>query len=158
MIAPAASDFGQNLVGFGPLRSDRRIDLSQVFDIPGRPPAQRAKRLDGRLAASLIGLPQQVTGPVDENVYHSLAVRDLLRGESTRLPSGEEVAALLGAEPPVEGGWPHGTPLWFYILKESEQFGGGTRLGPVGGRIVAEVLLGLLRADPASYLSLQPDW
>jgi hypothetical protein len=28
----------------------------------------------------------------------------------------------------------------------------------VGGRIVAEVLLGLLDADPTSYRSLQPDW
>jgi hypothetical protein len=36
--------------------------------------------------------------------------------------------------------------------------GGGDRLGPVGGRIVTEVLIGLLRADPASYLSLEPDW
>jgi hypothetical protein len=28
----------------------------------------------------------------------------------------------------------------------------------VGGRIVAEVVIGLLRADPASYLSAEPDW
>lgn len=34
----------------------------------------------------------------------------------------------------------------------------GLALGPVGGRIVAEVLIGLLRADPASYLALEPDW
>jgi hypothetical protein len=54
--------------------------------------------------------------------------------------------------------WPHGTPLWFYILKESEHRGAGTRLGSVGGQIVAEILIGLLRADPASYLSLGPDW
>ena len=29
-------------------------------------------------------------------------------------------------------------------------------LGPVGGRIVAETLIGLLRADPASYLNVDP--
>ena len=29
-------------------------------------------------------------------------------------------------------------------------------LGPVGGRIVAETLIGLLRADPTSYLSVYP--
>jgi hypothetical protein len=120
--------------------------------------AQRAKRLDGTLAASLIGLPQQVTGPADD-AYRSLAVRDLLRGESTRLPSGEDVARLLGVEA-MTGvqEWPDGTPLWFYILKEAEHFTGGDALGPVGGRIVAEVLIGLLRADPQSYLSLDPDW
>lgn len=152
-----------DLVGFGPLEPDQRIDLAQVFDVPGRPAAQRAKRLDGRLAASLIGLPQAITGAVDTSAYRSLAVRDLLRGETTKLPSGEAVARLLRVEPldPDQLGqdWPHGTPLWFYILKEAEHLGdNGDRLGPVGGRIVAEVLLGLLRADPASYLSLEPDW
>jgi hypothetical protein len=151
-----------DLVGFGPQPAGRRLDLAQVFDLPGRAPAQRAKRLDGRLATSLIGLPEQVTGSVDAAAYRSLAVRDLLRGESTELPSGETVAQLMGVSPltadELEQTWPHGTPLWFYILKEAEYRGGGDRLGPVGGRIVAEVLIGLLRADPASYLSLEPDW
>jgi hypothetical protein len=151
-----------DLIGFGPLPADRRLDLAQIFDLPGHPPAQRAKRLDGRLAASLIGLPEQVTGAVGTSAYHSLAVRDLLRGETTGLPSGEAVARLVGVTPltagELEHSWPHGTPLWFYILKEAEHRGGGDRLGPVGGRIVAEVLIGLLRADPASYLSLELDW
>ncbi len=151
-----------DLVGFGPLAADRRLDLAQVFDVPGRPPAQRAKRLDGRLAASLIGLPEQVTGVVETAAYRSLAVRDLLRGDTTGLPSGEAVARLVGVAPltadELTQTWPDGTPLWFYVLKEAEHRGGGDRLGPVGGRIVAEVLIGLLRADPASYLSLAPDW
>ena len=34
----------------------------------------------------------------------------------------------------------------------------GERLGPVGGRIVAEVLVGLLQKDLNSYLYLQPSW
>ncbi|TQS41900.1 peroxidase family protein [Cryptosporangium phraense] len=146
-----------DLVGFGsPLR---RLDLAQIFDVPGRPAAQRAKRLDGRLAASLIGLPEQVTGAVDDAAYRSLAVRDLLRGESTQLPSGEDVATLLGQAPlDADRDWPHGTPLWYYVLKEAEYRAGGDRLGPVGGRIVAEVLIGLLRADRQSYLSADPEW
>ena len=32
----------------------------------------------------------------------------------------------------------------------------GLSLGPVGGRIVTETLIGLLRADPNSYLSADP--
>ena len=143
-----------DLVGFGPLPADRRLDLSQIFDVPGRRPAQRAKRLDGRLASSLIGLPEQVTGAVDSDAYRSLAVRDLLRGRTTGLPSGEAVARLLGVAPltadELEHAWPDGSPLWFYILKEAAHRGRGDRLGPVGGRIVAEVLIGLLRADPTS--------
>ena len=31
-------------------------------------------------------------------------------------------------------------------------------VGTVGGQIVGEVLLGLLQADPASYLSVEPRW
>lgn len=42
------------------------------------------------------------------------------------------------------------TPLWFYILKESEVTDGDT-LGPLGSRIVAETLVGLVVEDDQSY-------
>ena len=45
------------------------------------------------------------------------------------------------------------TPLWYYVLKESEVREAGARLGEVGSRIVAEVFMGLLRADRTSYLN-----
>ena len=48
------------------------------------------------------------------------------------------------------------TPLWYYILAEAKIAVDGLNLGPVGGRIVAETLIGLLRADPTSYLSVYP--
>lgn len=151
-----------DLVGFRPLPADLHVDLAQLFDMPGRPPAQRAKHLDGRLPASLIDLPEQLTGAVDVSAHSSLAVRDLLRGRNTDLPSGEAIARLFNEVPlttaELDHAWPHGTPLWFYILKEAQHRGGGDRLGPVGGRIVAEVLIGLLRADPASYLARDPAW
>jgi hypothetical protein len=35
---------------------------------------------------------------------------------------------------------------------------GGERLGPVGGRIVAEVIIGLLEQDPTSVRSANPEW
>ncbi len=50
------------------------------------------------------------------------------------------------------------TPLWFYILKEAEVMEEGLRLGPVGGRIVGEVFVGLLKADRSSYLAANPQW
>jgi hypothetical protein len=34
------------------------------------------------------------------------------------------------------------TPLWYYILKEAELLGNGERLGPLGSRLVAEVICG----------------
>ena len=64
-------------------------------------------------------------------------------------------------------------PLWTYVLAEAmnnrEQpdpaipvtpgsHVSTPQLGPVGGRIVAEVFLGLLFADPGSYLSSNPGW
>ena len=35
---------------------------------------------------------------------------------------------------------------------------GGLRLGPVGGRIVGEVLIGLLQLNRNSYLRANPGW
>jgi hypothetical protein len=45
------------------------------------------------------------------------------------------------------------------VRSEDQHLGkGGQHLGPVGGRIVAEVLVGLLHADPSSYLHDWPAW
>ena len=94
------------------------------------------------------------------------------------LPSGQDVAKALGFEPlesqneiaPDNGrdtgtlrnhGLDKDTPLWYYILKEAELKGkpeGGARLGPVGSRMVGDVIGGALRADPNSYLSIYPNW
>jgi len=50
------------------------------------------------------------------------------------------------------------TPLWFYILREAQVIAAGEHLGPVGGRIVAEVIIGLITGDGKSYLRQDPDW
>src|SRR5204862_3740438 len=55
-------------------------------------------------------------------------------------------------------GLEHSTPLWYYTLKEAELIEDGLHLGPVAGRIVAEVIIGLLHADPNSYLAYDPRW
>ena len=44
------------------------------------------------------------------------------------------------------------------MLKEAELQAGGRRLEAVGGRIVAEVIIGMLQTDPGSYLVQQPAW
>lgn len=77
------------------------------------------------------------------------------------LPSGQDVAKALEVDrilTGVELEAPEPTPLWFYILKESELIAQGKHLGPVGGRIVGEVLLGLVELDPRSWFSLEPAW
>jgi hypothetical protein len=55
-------------------------------------------------------------------------------------------------------GWRGGTPLWYYILREADACEGGHRLGPVGGRIVADVLVGLIDADATSFRRSNQDW
>ena len=55
-------------------------------------------------------------------------------------------------------GWDGEAPLWFYILKEAEIVGRGREMGPVGGRIVAEVLVALMQRDANSYLLLNALW
>jgi hypothetical protein len=152
-----------DLVGFQPVPPGRVVDWSKLFDLQDRPRAQRAKKIDGRLPRSLIDLPIAITGEVEEDL-HSLAVRDLERGSGVGLPSGEAIARELEVPPlnalelalPVD--WTGETPLWYYLLKEAEARASGDRLGPVGGRIVGDVLVGIVERDPESYLTVDPDW
>jgi hypothetical protein len=154
-----------DLVGFRAVPASRVVDWAGFFDLPGRPPAQRAKKLDGRLCSSIMHLPQVLTGDVEVEAFHSLGARDLQRGHAVGLPSGEAIARHIGATPLTREqtalgamGWDQETPLWFYVLKESEVQRNGDRLGEVGGRIVGEVLVGLLDHDPGSFRASWPDW
>jgi len=152
-----------DLAGFGPLAPEHVIDWTLLFDVPGHPPAQRAKPIDGQLPTSLIRLPESITGTVEVSAYRSLAARDLQRGMGTGLPSGEAVARAVGArqltrEELALGDWQDETPLWLYIVREAAVRGGGDHLGEVGGRIIAEVIVGIIRRDPESYLTNDPSW
>lgn len=97
-----------------------------------------------------------------------LPQRNLLRQLTWGLPSGQAVARAMGVAPlgrsnlsEIAGVWaPFGssTPLWYYILAEAKATTNGITLGPVGGRIVTETLIGLMRADPNSYLAAKPSF
>jgi hypothetical protein len=154
-----------DLMGFGAVAPEHTVDWALQIDLEGHAPAQRAKRIDARLPAPLIALPTQISGSAPGTDYASLANRDLERGHLVGLPSGEAVAQRLGVPALsaaqvglAERGWVGETPLWFYILKEAEVLHGGDQLGSVGGRIVGEVLVGIIDGDPESFRSLDPDW
>src|SRR5262249_15588559 len=109
-----------DLVGFRPVTPERRVEWPRLFDTPGRPPAARAKKMDGKLVAALIALPVTLTGACEVEELHSLAVRDLERGRNVGLPSGEAVARHLGETPlgadevgARDAGWRGETPLWY---------------------------------------------
>jgi Animal haem peroxidase len=154
-----------DLMGLRPVPASRRVDWSRLFRFWGEPAPQSSKKIDGRLAHSLIELPSEITGDTEADAYNSLAVRDLQRGQAYGLPSGETLARHVGIEPlssdqtGLRGlGWEGETPLWYYVLKESEVRAGGDQLGPLGGRIVGEVLLGIIDRDPESWRVVEPSW
>jgi Animal haem peroxidase len=154
-----------DLLGFRPIAAEHLIEWPRLFDAPGAPPAARAKRIDGRLVGALITLPVALTGASEVEEFHSLAVRDLTRGQGVGLPSGEAVAGRMGERPlsaaevgASSAGWSSETPLWYYILREADVRQSGDRLGPVGSRIVGEVLIGLLDLDPMSVRHAPQSW
>jgi hypothetical protein len=154
-----------DLLGFRAVPRDFTVDWKLFFDAPGATPAQRSKKMDGKLVRALIELPVAITGECEIEDYHSLAVRDLQRGQGVGLPSGEAVARHIGIIPLTSeqigiasADWRGETPLWYYILREADACSGGNRLGPVGGLIVTEVLVGLIDADATSFRQNQKAW
>ena len=157
-----------DLRGFRELPAGHVIQWARFFHFDGsKLQTQPSRKIDSKLSFGVSILPEAVAKQI-----HALAERDLKRGKALGLPSGQAIARAIGLPDDLIL-HPHDmkplpehlvkvfgrrTPLFFYVLKEAEVFSSGRRLGPVGGRIVAEVLIGLLRADPCSYLSMQPTW
>jgi hypothetical protein len=156
----------------GGFRSARRfIGWQTFFDFGGAYTAQVKpnKVIDTILSTPLFALPTSAIAhiPGDPGPI-ALPQRTLLRHLTWSLPSGQAIAMRMGAAvlhrsdlsdlAPFGLGLDASTPLWLYVLREAQLVNGGQFLGPVGGRIVAEVMLGLLRADPNSYLNAHPGW
>jgi hypothetical protein len=111
--------------------------------------------------------------PNGQNVADAMGLKPLpeekiLIGKGVDSPAPSEKPVPIKTINPIFEG---NCPLWTYILAEAMQNKEDVkipveedvtittpRLGPVGGRIVAEVFLGLMFADKHSLLSLAPDW
>jgi hypothetical protein len=146
----------------GGQRAPRRfVDWHTFFNL-GDGSSRPNKMIDTKLSSPLFQLLGHGADP------SSLAQRNLLRSLIFRLPSGQRIAHAMRLEPLEEDvlsdlkkyklNLEKSTPLWFYILKEAEVEEMGLRLGKVGARIVAEVLIGLLEGDNTSFLSQNPFW
>jgi hypothetical protein len=149
-----------------------RIDTSVVNPLSQLPaavaanPSSLAER--NLLRAWRLGLPS------GQHVAHAMGVKpmddkDILigKGVDTQDPADPPIVSVASVNPVFA----HNCPLWTYILAEAmhnqetvkipvkESVSITTpRLGPVGGRIVAEVFLGLIFGDNHSLLSLDPTW
>jgi hypothetical protein len=144
------------------------FDFGPTFtDAPGNPnPAIRPnKRIDTKISTPLFQLPVgAIAGGVGPGDPVALPQRNLLRHVTWGIPSGQSIARAMRvpALPPDDEvlrelrdyrlGLDESTPLWFYVLREGRVMGSeGRHLGPVGGRIVGEVFIGLLQLDRDSY-------
>ena len=154
-----------DLAGFRPVPHVHDIDWRYFFAVAAAQTPQPSRRIDARVAHPLVNLPDDVVGADVVGEARSLAYRDLQRARALDMPSGETVAKALGV--PVltsaevglaDVGWDGDTPLWYYVLKEAEVQQSGVSLGAMGGRIVAEVLIGLLDGDPTSYRNASAPW
>lgn len=153
-----------DLRGQRPIPTGWAVDWRLFAAAPGGRP-QPSRLIDSLLAPDLQQLPASV-----DTARRSLAFLNIRSGQRYGLPSGETFAAAVTAAlaagdgrlagptlTPGETGMSD-TPLWLWMLKEAELRTGGQHLGPVAGRVISEVLLGLLWHDKASYLRAASNW
>jgi len=151
----------KHLGGFRRLPHKLTIDWRFFFELSDKRP-QPSNLIDANIVEPLWNLP------ASNGVRHALPLLNLGRAKRLDVPSGQAVAeamqvkqldatelGFIGAAAPsraIRAKLMAATPLWYYVLREAA-IGGGKRLGPIGGRIVAEVLIELLRCDSESYLA-----
>lgn len=145
-------------------------------------PARVARKLDTELAPPLSTMINAGQDPGLTNEFRKilkhLARRNLRRGFSLRLPTGQALHAHLKTIGAVQSGpiadigtalnnkpdlanflrtskarLHERTPLWFYFLAEAEA-AGGNHLGELGSWVVASCFIGTLLSDPESALSI----
>jgi hypothetical protein len=174
----------ESLAGFRAFPSKLAIDWRLFFDMGNNPPrvgkkrVQPAYKIDTSLVNPLGDLPKSIGGD-----HPSLAERNLIRGLRMQLPSGQTVSRAMGIQPiddeklrvgkanedgvktnrkltDLDPAFAGNAPLWYYILAEAQQQfvknDTPIHLGPVGGRIVGEVFVGLMMADSYSFLRQDP--
>ncbi|MEO6719014.1 MAG: peroxidase family protein [Ferruginibacter sp.] len=119
---------------------------------------QTSNKIDTKVTRKVFDLPDSAI-PDQNKQVKNLPERNLLRSIQVGISSAEEIAqhfSLSGnqiltpeqIEPDaekralftVDGNFK--TPLWYYILKEAEIQNQGAQLGDLGGRIIAQQLLG----------------
>ena len=160
---PVTYDRDDLLGGYPAAR--RYVGWQTFFDL-GDGNVKNNKNIDTTISSVMFTLPVPAIAPHTQTSPTVLPQRNLLRQLTWGLPSGQAVARAMSVTTlsrddlsdiaAVYAPFATSTPLWYYILAEAKVTADGLNLGPVGGRIVTETLLGLLRADPTSYLSIYP--
>ena len=152
-------------------RFSRRIDTNIAPPLATMENELQALQSPGGLDERLGDAGRPPTDTAMRALWQHLAQRNLLRGYRLSIPTGQAIAKAMGATPLTEdeilgssdemkkvlkskkADLVNRTPLWFYVLREAEVRQNGSRLGEVGGRIVAGTLVGLLLMDSASFMA-----
>jgi hypothetical protein len=182
---PIFADNGDDLGGFRPIPAGWAIDWQLFIGLghDAEPAPQLSYKIDTSLVHPLGNLPSRIAKdpsclalrnlmrgaafqlPSGQQVAAALGIppiadEKLMIGPATvggkRRPITEVAPGLAG-----------NAPLWVYILSEAQVMSWKNasgpvsdktpiRLGPVGGRLVAEVFASLLRGDRTSYLYAEP--
>jgi hypothetical protein len=153
-----------------------RLDTALVDPLGSLPPSVASNpaslALRNLVRGAQLGLPsgQDVARAMEEA---PLEDKDILIGQAV-----DQNPTLVPIDQIGGGRYTGKCPLWTYILAEAAQHKllitdvpvaenktnpgsvkiNTPQLGPVGGRIVAEVFVGLMFADKCSLLSSEPDW
>jgi hypothetical protein len=153
-----------------PVRSNWVVDFNAFFETGFAGPVfNHARKIDSVLASAL----EDLDGSGTNALMSILATRNLLRGLVLGLPSGQATAAALGVPALTTAQLIDGlpadevavlqqqnglllekTPLWYYVLREAMVTSAGEHLGPLGGKIVADTFVTLLRRDALSMLNV----
>jgi hypothetical protein len=146
-----------------------RIDTSLVNPLKGLPPAVASN--PSSLAQRNLERGWRLGLPSGQSVARAMRIPPLDDKDIRIGKAGDDESADTKSIVDVEKVFANNCPLWTYILAEAMQFKESVtipvqgkvsittpRLGPVGGRIVAEVFLGLMFGDRHSLLSLDTDW
>ena len=162
------------LDGKNKLVSEWTINWNWFYETPNSPRGGKfnyAKEINTRFSSALGKLPNHTAAvpalTFDKNT--SLPALDLYRARSVGLPTGQEVAKrILGLEERIlkpeqiasllpaslQYSFSKETPLLFYLLAEAEIEEHGQTLGEVGSRIIAEIIVTLIKlSDPSILMS-----
>ncbi len=142
------------------------IDWTRFYDF-GNAPANHinfTSSIDTKISPQLGHLFSRIPDLNDPRA--SLPYASLMRSRAVGLTTGQSIAAVFGKH----SGFPEctpddiaellpedlvltfagSTPLWFYILAEAQIQRQGNSLGEVGSRLVAEVIITLMKLSPTS--------
>jgi hypothetical protein len=166
IFSPAANNQADPIDLRGGRRAPRRFIGWQTFFDFGDGQVRPNKRIDTRISTPLFDLPLGAIASGDPPT--ALPQRNLLRHLTWSLPSGQSIAQAMGVQVLGASSFPEltqynvglerSTPLFYYALKEAQLLADGLTLGPMGGRMVAEVIIGLLQLAPGGFLRVNPSW